>query len=526
MEINLNFAALFTNMKKSIIISLERLFVVLAMSFLLPGSIFTQSGIIGTCGTSIEDQMIIKQRMMENREAANGIVTPRSGAIRYIPVRYHLYAKNDGTGRLTTKNVFDNLCAINKLYADQDIVFYLKEIKRPNNTNIYTDPSATTSAASLSSLANGSANHNAINIFVASKANASEPGVLAFYSPNGDYIVADMNYVNSKGTTLAHEIGHYFSLAHTFFGWECGTFDPQDPPNNVCSNILTEYYDRTKLYANGKLHCNIAADGFCDTQADYNLGFGWNGSCQWSGNVDDPAGHILDPDEDNMMSYFLNCLAVFSSEQKSAINLDYNSPRRSYLRTPVYTPKSSISSAVNYTTPLDSVWSYDSVYFKWEPVTNADNYYVEVSELFGFTLNTISWTTTRVDTVLRNLKPSKRYYWRVIPYNSNSVCFTPTVKSFYNTSVKTASDDVYLNSWNASLRFDLENRELVLISNETIDQVELKIYNPEGKISSRQIVSLENGSVSLGSGNHAAGLYFYTLEARNRKTQTGKIFIP
>ena len=204
MEINLNFAALFTNMKKSIIISLERLFVVLAMSFLLPGSIFTQSGIIGTCGTSIEDQMIIKQRMMENREAANGIVTPRSGAIRYIPVRYHLYAKNDGTGRLTTKNVFDNLCAINKLYADQDIVFYLKEIKRPNNTNIYTDPSATTSAASLSSLANGSANHNAINIFVASKANASEPGVLAFYSPNGDYIVADMNYVNSKGTTLAH----------------------------------------------------------------------------------------------------------------------------------------------------------------------------------------------------------------------------------------------------------------------------------------------------------------------------------
>ena len=96
----------------------------------------------------------------------------------------------------------------------------------------------------------------------------------------------------------------------------------------------------------------------------------------------------------------------------------------------------------------------------------------------------------------------------------------------YNTSVKTASDDVYLNSWNASLRFDLENRELVLISNETIDQVELKIYNPEGKISSRQIVSLEDGSVSLGSGNQAAGLYFYTLEARNRKTQTGKIFIP
>ena len=512
-------------MKKSIIISLERLIVVLAMSFLLPGSIFAQSGIIGTCGTSIEDQMIIKQRMMENREAAQGIVTQRSGAIKYIPVRYHLYAKNDGTGRLTIKNVFDNLCAINKLYADQDIIFYIKEIKLSNNTNIYNDPSATTSAASLSSIANSTSNRNAVNIFVASKANAADLGVLAFYSPTGDYIVANMNYVNSKGGTLAHEIGHYFSLAHTFYGWECGDFDPINPPNNVCYNILTEYYDRTKLYPNGKLHCNIAADGFCDTQADYNLGFGWNG-CQWSGTIDDPDGNILNPDEDNMMSYFLDCISKFSNEQKTAIHLDYNSPSRSFLRTSVYTPKGDISGVVNYLFPGDSVWSYDSVQFRWDAVPNATNYFVEVSELPSFTVNTISWITTRLDTVLRNLKPSKSYYWRVFPYNPNSICFTPVSKKFYNTSVKTASNDVYLSSWNATLRFDFKTRELVLISNETIDQVELKIYNPEGKISSRQIVSLEDGSVSLGSGNQAAGLYFYTLEARNRKTQAGKIFIP
>ncbi|MBK9272431.1 MAG: hypothetical protein IPM48_12635 [Saprospiraceae bacterium] len=384
--------------------------------------LFSQEKPIGFCGTSIEDQRVILDRMFKNREEM-GLLSQRTGAIRYIPVNYHLAANADGSGRLRIANVFINLCAINRLFEPLEIQFYLRHINFVNNFALYDDPISQIGTAWCNSLANN--NRNAVNIICARVANKNETGVLAFYSPSGDYIVSGNSSVNSNGTTLAHEIGHFFSLAHTFYGWESTRYTCNTPtPNTVFINnqpVQVEYVDPTKRI-NGQLVCKLAADGFCDTPADYNLGFGWAGGCVYNGCAVDPDNQPLDPDERNMMSYFLSCLQNFSTEQIAAINRDYNSSQRNYLKA-AYNPLPSLTSEISIVSPLDQsiTEGFNQVKFEWAAVPNATHYFVEYGES-SLTVKNVSFITRRTDTTLTNLLANKRYAWRVFAYNSTNFC--------------------------------------------------------------------------------------------------------
>lgn len=78
--------------------------------------------------------------------------------------------------------------------------------------------------------------------------------------------------------------------------------------------------DRAKPGTNGKLHCNQSADGFCDTPADYNLGFGFQGpGCVYTGCAKDPDNVKLDPNEANLMSYFWIVLKTFQKNKKQLL---------------------------------------------------------------------------------------------------------------------------------------------------------------------------------------------------------------
>ncbi|MFZ1256021.1 MAG: hypothetical protein WAR77_06680, partial [Saprospiraceae bacterium] len=357
---------------------MNKAFVSIILSLFLTASGFSQQ-LLGTCGSSLEDNLLIKQRMLENRAEWQGKLIQRGGAPSYVPVRYWLVARADGTGRLPFKNVIDNLCALNKIYASLNMVFYLKETVNWDNQFVFDDPTSTLGQAYINQKMQ--TNKNAINIFTANVANASDLGVLAFYRPQGDYVVSNKLYVSSNGTTLAHELGHYFSLAHTFVGWENDKYDEltmscsKPTPILIGGGFLVEYVDRNKPGTNpSKKNCQEAADGFCDTPADYNLGLGFQGpGCVYTGCAKDPDNVKLDPDELNLMSYFLNCIKQFSTEQGDAIVKDYVSSGRNYLRNPVYTPKPEITDQVNYNYPNANTapLGYDTVYFDWDDVPNA-----------------------------------------------------------------------------------------------------------------------------------------------------------
>lgn len=86
---------------------------------------------------------------------------------------------------------------------------------------------------------------------------------------------------------IAHELGHFFSLPHTF---------------NGAGDEL----------ADGS-NCSIAGDGICDTPADpYNdpdkISDYVNDNCVFISEKKDAKGNYYDPDVSNIMGYYLQCV--------------------------------------------------------------------------------------------------------------------------------------------------------------------------------------------------------------------------
>ncbi len=478
----------------------------------------------GFCGSNHEDNTIIRQRMFDNRDNQS-LLLPRTGAIKYVPVIYFLTANSSGTGRIRYIKVLENICDLNRIYADQEIQFYLKNIIDVNNTFLYDDPSSTLGAAALSNL--HKLHKNSINLFVASKANGTNLGVLAYYNPSGDYLVSEGAQVTGKGYTLAHEFGHFFSLAHTFYGWETTTYDcSQACPTEVSVGsirVQVEYVDR-ELLVNGKKHCLLSADGFCDTQADYNCGFGWNNGCVWKGCYVDPEGKGLDPDEKNIMSYFLNnCHEYFSAEQKEAITRDYASSARAHLRTPAHTPLAMPASAPSNAQAI--VNGFNSVQFKWDAVPNATHYILEYAPV-SLSNNTAfkNHILTKTDTTITTLAKGQKVQWRVTAYNPTFPCpLSIAPQTFTNSNFGVAVSDLDNQLSNANVLYQGENKFNLQVESNFSADIKLNIFSLDGKLVSTENINIQTGINSIEKTLPSSGLFLYQLQ--NKFTSiSGKIF--
>jgi Metallo-peptidase family M12 len=327
--------------------------ILLLLSFFLgPLSINAQnSAFHHSCGTSIETQEVLFKNMVELRNRYPNVAASR--AIAYIPVWFHMVAKTDGTGRTTEANVAEMLCEWNKIYTANalDIQFYIKGFTKINYDALYNGPQSFDGSNRMAATKKA----DGMNVYLVNNAGTgTEPAgsiILAYYANRqtttdaeyaSDWIVCSNSQVNaSNATTIAHESGHFFTLSHTFYGWENGPFVPTSAapcaPASINFNgrvIPVEKVVRTGTSKN----CDVAGDGFCDTPEDYNFGFGAT-SCSYSSIAKDPQCVSVNPDETNLMGYFLGCLKIFSAEQKAAIRNNYlNHAKRAYLRTGNITP--------------------------------------------------------------------------------------------------------------------------------------------------------------------------------------------
>ncbi|MBK8563846.1 MAG: hypothetical protein IPN76_11025 [Saprospiraceae bacterium] len=169
------------------------------------------------CGVTLEEGKKIMEQFHFNRNEMRDFAFER-GAITYVPIRFYMVANADGTGRTSEKAALGALCLLNENYADQEIQFYIKEFRYINNDDIHSDP--------INSGFNDIANqmiYNALNIFISKE--TGEEGVLGFYQPGAgpqgnDWVVLEENSATEK-LVATHEVGHFFSLNHTFYGWEC-----------------------------------------------------------------------------------------------------------------------------------------------------------------------------------------------------------------------------------------------------------------------------------------------------------------
>lgn len=399
---------------------MRHLFTTLLVLVILPLSISAQQ--IHSCGTTpfSEGFELQTERLIQNiRRAAEGVITTRNTS--YVPIKFHVGARADGSGRLSAQSVLDQLCELNEDFAPIDIQFFLADgtINFINNTNFYENHIIT-----QNNVMSSQRDPRAMNVYIVENANTDggDDGVtLAYYNIPRDWIVITKTFVRSNDATLSHEIGHFFSLLHTFNGWECGGYNTEDvpaPATASCGNIATER-------ANGT-NCETAGDRLCDTPADFNNGFGWN-NCSFTLNVLDPQGNTITPDERNYLGYFLDCPDdeyYFSNQQIEAMEADLASVSRNFLRLDPVPDYVEIDSESTNISPEQSETyeAYNNVEFVWEEVPGATSYVLEIDRISSFSLNPVRLVTSGTSVIVNELDPERLYYWRVRPFNAHFTC--------------------------------------------------------------------------------------------------------
>ncbi len=408
------------------------------------------------CGTIGDDVM---QRLLKNKQALiDNPISPRE--IRYVPVKFHVVSKTDGTGGVPEAQIFDMLCAANSDFADIEIQFYIKDgefnyIQNDAIHNLILDgnhPQSTINPLILQNIMNSNRDFAALNVFMVRDIilNADNTGnVLGFYSNDRDWVVMLNNEVRSSSITLTHELGHFFSLPHPFNGWESDPYDAARHGNPVQANspglIPTERMDGS--------NCENAGDRICDTAPNYGFGFTAT-SCFWNQEVQDPVGTIVDPDEELFMGYF-PCSAddyFFSEMQKQLMIQDLGSLRRSYLATDPNLVTTILESNTELVFPANNeqLTYYQGLELEWAAVPGATQYLVEIDRLPTFVFQKQSFFVKDVNFLeLNNLEAEKQYYWRVKPYNDYSTCQPFTLaKTFTTGASPTAVQDIdFVSEW-------------------------------------------------------------------------------
>ncbi|MDC0230562.1 zinc-dependent metalloprotease [Aureispira] len=279
------------------------------MLFFLTQTIVTHAQLIHNhsfCGVGVEEGQIIKNRMLDNRRHLDellGVFESSRGndSTVYVPIQFHIVNKSDGSGGESIKDILANLCRLNADYLHLNIEFYLAgPVRFINQDFLYTN-----------SFDNGMANFfmglykvdGVVNVFVGNQIVNSQSGgtTLGYFTSGLDIIYAIRGSVHGNATTLTHELGHFFSLPHTFFGWENSNYgsvmagtNGRTPTFTLSGTAVENMYR-----AGGKENCQIAADGFCDTEPNYLFGFfggSYNNGCDYAATAHDPNGWLFRPE--------------------------------------------------------------------------------------------------------------------------------------------------------------------------------------------------------------------------------------
>ncbi|QMW00875.1 GEVED domain-containing protein [Spirosoma foliorum] len=244
-----------------------------------------------------DDQLIWQEKLLAHKHSLPA--GRRAAQLQYIPIRFHVVRQNDGTGGADIASLNQALVLINQLYQPINIAFYLcgKLPHYINNTALFDYDNTEESL-----LSNANDVSNAINVYLVNTLTYAGSEVTGYaYYPNAQ---ATTNRVFLKASqltdyTLAHELGHYFNLYHTF-------------QNNQSSTIANrELVIRPGDALQGRPfgpNCTTAGDFVCDTPADpYGLTGATLSGCSYTGTSKDANGDLFNPLIANIMSYYFSC---------------------------------------------------------------------------------------------------------------------------------------------------------------------------------------------------------------------------
>lgn len=457
-----------------------------------------------------------------------GLIPPiaKSFETRYVPLRLTIVGDDNGGGYADPLSVLQSFQTLNEDFAKLNIQFYFDAPVAYLNSTEYTDHDFSVGR----DLMNAYNVPNVVNNYIVS----NPAGACGYYMGSSDAVALGVNCVNPGDRTWSHELGHFFGLPHTFFGWESvGDISEVEAFDAPAPDTL-EYFGLEVLVerVDGS-NCATAADGFCDTPPDY-LPQRWG--CNGAGYYPDS---LLDPDStrfvvpaQNIMSYASDgCVEEFSPEQITAMTTNLGG------RLGLENPNPDAFAAargedVELLTPMNNatVEYSDSVTLRWNRVPNADFYLLQLNANQNFNGAVFtSFFTTDTSAVIRDiLLPNGRYYWRVRPVNGYDVSGSfSDVRRFRNGAFSVATIDPILDaavdilpnpvSGGRALRLRGTDTETGHLNYELIDAAGRRVV-------SRSIHTMGRFDERIETGGMDAGIYFLRMTL-NGKLLTRRVVI-
>jgi hypothetical protein len=209
----------------------------------------------------------------------------------------HIVRDNTPAAGITEAQILENVDTLNKKFAPICVSFEVCEFRYIDNS--YYNTIKNQNWEEMQILYN---EKNRINLYyvdaIESPAGAcgfAGLGCITNLNSEGIVIKKLPSCVGSTSKTLAHEMGHYFSLLHTFQG------------------SGTELVDGSNCTTAGDLICDTPSDPFVDGDDPANY---VDGSCKFISMLQDANGDFYDPMVGNIMSYYPdNCACGFTHDQ-------------------------------------------------------------------------------------------------------------------------------------------------------------------------------------------------------------------
>ncbi len=439
-----------------------------------------------------------------------------SGTTIYVPLTLHVLGTDGGGGYAKKTLVYEALCTLQGDFAPYDIKFYIKDSILYHNRTAWYDHADFTGGADM--VQNTQVPNTCNTYFVAN------PAGNCGYAWYGGSIVLGNNCASKDSHTWAHEAGHYFSLPHTFVGWEGNTYSGGPAPAFLPSGEEVELVDRT--------NCTTAADQFCDTPTDF-INYRWN--CDANGEsspLQDPNGTTFKANGTYFMSYSNDgCMNKFSLEQAAAMRGYINSNLPTLLSHPV--PNYAMPSNVSGLLPLDSTINIPvaGVSFTWTKSINATKYLFELSRTSIFA-NSSTQEFTATDTVLtvNNLYQNRKYYWRVRPLNEQYTCATTSPVNRFYTGFLVSTEAAVSPKIDFTVQPTLLSQGapiLLQFSSDTdLAKAQISLLDATGKTVFSTIINDSiNDFVRIPTTNCSAGVYFVQVQGASGAVSARRVLV-
>ena len=281
-------------------------------------------------------------------------------------------------------------------------------------------------------------------------------------------------------TTLAHEMGHYLALPHTFDG---SSTDPISPFAERVTRNPNEVAPRFSA------NCNTFGDRYCDTPADI-YGFRWN--CNGMAlNDTDLNGDTFLPDAGYFMSYSSDfCMNKFSQQQMNTMRQTVRSSSttpapRNYLTVFPMPAWDTVTSNVTLLEPLASSAPSPSnfIFFRWSKAPGATHYFVRIRRNNLPVTEFTTTDTTRLFTI-NLLQPGLTYTYTIRPYNHGWTCVGPSQTGTFTTT----------QGYGVSV-FDPKSQEVVIYPSLLEAGQLLNIRSGEAQLQSFSLVDIQGRTV-------------------------------